>query len=68
VLYEIATDDEIGFDISKRKRGVGISNIFSRAVLYKGNVIITSIPGNGCRVGIIFNEVDLLSDQIFTEG
>ena len=44
------------------------SNIFSRAVLYKGNVIITSTPGNGCRVGMIFNEVDLLSDQIFTEG
>jgi len=47
---------------------VGISNIFSMAALYKGNVIITSTPGNGYRVGIIFNKVDLLSDQIVTEG
>ena len=53
-------DDGIGFDPDIRMRGVGISNIYSRAALYKGNVIINSTPGNGCIMHISFNEIDLL--------
>ena len=53
-------DDGVGFDTSIRARGVGISNIYSRAALYKGNVIITSTPGNGCIMHVTFNEIKLL--------
>ena len=53
-------DDGIGFDPDIRMRGVGISNIYSRAALYKGNVNINSTPGNGCIMHISFNEIDLL--------
>ncbi len=56
-------DDGVGFDTNIRMRGVGISNIYSRAALYKGNVVITSTPGNGCIMHIIFKELDLLTVQ-----
>ena len=61
------TDDGVGFDTTARKRGVGISNIFSRAALYKGEVDILSSPGNGCRMNIFFNELQLLRHPVNTE-
>jgi signal transduction histidine kinase len=53
-------DDGIGFDSTKRKKGIGISNIISRAALYKGDVIINTKPGKGCRVTIDFIKTELL--------
>lgn len=54
-------DDGIGFDTTKRKSGVGITNIKSRARLYNGTVQLTSEAGKGTRLIISFNSKDLLN-------
>ena len=53
-------DDGVGFDTTTRKKGVGISNILSRAELYKGDVKLISAPGKGCMLSITFNKSELL--------
>jgi signal transduction histidine kinase len=42
------SDDGVGFDVSHHRRGVGITNIVSRAELFGGHVEIQSKPGEGC--------------------
>ena len=54
------SDNGVGFDTTKRKKGVGISNIFSRAELYKGDVKLISEPGKGCSLTITFIKSELL--------
>ncbi len=49
------TDDGKGFDPRMRRKGVGLSNIISRAELYNGRVEIDSSPGKGCRLEVILN-------------
>ena len=49
------TDDGKGFDTRMRRKGVGLSNIMSRAELYNGRVEIDSAPGKGCRLEVILN-------------
>jgi PAS domain S-box-containing protein len=56
------TDDGKGFDPRMRRKGVGISNIISRAELYNGKVEIESAPGKGCRLVVILNS-KVLSEQ-----
>jgi PAS domain S-box-containing protein len=41
-------DNGVGFDVSQHRRGVGITNIISRAELFSGKVEIQSSPGEGC--------------------
>lgn len=41
-------DNGVGFDLQKRKKGVGLNNITSRAELHNGHIEIVSSPGNGC--------------------
>jgi len=41
-------DDGIGFDPTTTKRGLGLSNIYERASLYNGKVLLDSAPGRGC--------------------
>jgi two-component system sensor histidine kinase UhpB len=41
-------DNGVGFDISRHRKGVGITNIISRTELFKGKVEIQSRPGDGC--------------------
>ncbi|MBN9382093.1 MAG: PAS domain S-box protein [Chitinophagaceae bacterium] len=41
-------DNGMGFDISRHRKGVGITNIISRTELFKGKVEIQSKPGDGC--------------------
>lgn len=55
-------DDGRGFDPRMRRKGVGISNIISRAELYNGKVEIDSAPGKGCRLEVILNS-KALSEQ-----
>ena len=63
-IFISINDDGDGFNTYERKQGVGISNIYSRAAMYKGNVIITSSPGNGCNMSIVFNEANLTSGDM----
>ena len=53
-------DDGVGFDTSKRKKGVGITNIKSRVELYKGTPLILSEPGHGCTLSAKFKKSELL--------
>ncbi|HVS95661.1 MAG TPA: PAS domain S-box protein [Puia sp.] len=41
-------DNGVGFDAGRHRRGVGITNIISRAELFSGRVEISSSPGEGC--------------------
>jgi two-component system sensor histidine kinase UhpB len=41
-------DNGVGFDAGHHRRGVGITNIISRAELFSGKVEIASAPGEGC--------------------
>jgi signal transduction histidine kinase len=41
-------DNGVGFDVSRHRKGVGITNIISRAELFNGKVEIQSVPGEGC--------------------
>jgi PAS domain S-box-containing protein len=47
------TDDGKGFNPEKvRKKGLGLSNIRSRADLFGGKVTIQSAPGQGCKLRV----------------
>jgi PAS domain S-box-containing protein len=47
------TDDGKGFNPDKvRKKGLGLSNITSRAELFGGKVTIQSSPGDGCKLRV----------------
>lgn len=48
------SDDGQGFDLDqvKHKKGVGLSNITSRAELFNGKVKIDTAPGKGCTLNI----------------
>jgi two-component system sensor histidine kinase UhpB len=48
------TDNGQGFDPDqvKFKKGVGLSNITSRAELFNGKVTIDTAPGKGCTLNI----------------
>jgi signal transduction histidine kinase len=37
----------VGFDVGRHRKGVGITNIISRAELFNGRVDIQSAPGEG---------------------
>lgn len=41
-------DNGIGFEVGRHRKGVGITNIISRAELFSGKVEIASAPGEGC--------------------
>ena len=43
-------DDGIGFDPAKKRNGVGLQNITSRAELLNGTVLIKSSPGSRMRI------------------
>jgi PAS domain S-box-containing protein len=47
-------DNGKGFDPRKKRNGIGISNIISRAEVFNGHLIIDSAPGKGCRMSIVF--------------
>ena len=44
----IIHDNGKGFDTSLKRKGIGITNMASRAKLLNGEFLLTSSPGNGC--------------------
>lgn len=44
------SDNGIGFDISKKREGIGVVNIKSRAKTYNGKANFISQPGQGCKL------------------
>ncbi len=47
-------DNGIGFDTKQTAKGIGLSNILSRAKLYKGSADFVSKPGKGCKLVLRF--------------
>jgi two-component system sensor histidine kinase UhpB len=47
-----AADNGVGFDVGLHRKGVGITNIISRAELFNGKVEIHSMPGEGCTLTV----------------
>jgi two-component system sensor histidine kinase UhpB len=46
-------DNGIGFDPSKKARGIGLNNILSRVEMHNGTMEIISAPGKGCLLKVI---------------
>jgi PAS domain S-box-containing protein len=55
------SDNGKGFDPTKTRKGIGITNIINRADIYHGKVEIDSKPGNGCTIKVDF-KLDHKSD------
>lgn len=47
ILQIKVSDDGKGFDVNKRREGIGISNIINRTETFNGKVKIKSEPGQG---------------------
>jgi PAS domain S-box-containing protein len=50
------TDNGKGFDMAKKRKGIGLSNIINRADVFNGKVQIQTAPGNGCVLKVIFDK------------
>jgi PAS domain S-box-containing protein len=46
------TDDGAGFDIDKKRNGIGISNMINRVGSFNGEIKIESAKGKGCKTSI----------------
>jgi len=51
-LVLTVTDNGVGFDVSRHRKGVGITNIISRTELFNGKVDIQAAPGEGCTLTV----------------
>lgn len=51
-IYLTVTDDGKGFDMKKRRMGIGISNMMNRVESFNGTMKMTSSPGKGCKTEI----------------
>jgi PAS domain S-box-containing protein len=45
-------DDGVGFDMDKKRKGIGISNMMNRIETFNGQMLMDSSPGKGCLVHI----------------
>ena len=48
----VIRDDGIGFDAGQKRKGIGLTNIFSRVEPYNGTASMESTPGNGCTLSV----------------
>jgi PAS domain S-box-containing protein len=55
------SDDGIGFDTTKKRKGSGLGNIRSRVASYNGTVDFVSQVGKGCVLSVMFPLSNVLS-------
>ncbi len=55
------SDNGVGFDTSKKRKGIGVANIKSRAATYNGTADFISRPGQGCILTAIFPVAEITS-------
>ncbi len=48
----VIVDDGNGFDVNKKRCGIGLSNMINRIESFDGKIDIKSSPGNGCKIVI----------------
>jgi signal transduction histidine kinase len=53
-IHLVISDDGKGFNVKKKRKGIGLLNIVSRVDAYNGKVSIISSPGNGCTLEVQF--------------
>lgn len=51
-LYLRISDPGVGFDVSLKSNGIGITNIMNRVALFKGIIDIQAAPNQGCTIEI----------------
>jgi two-component system sensor histidine kinase UhpB len=47
------SDNGIGFDASKKSKGIGLRNIKSRVEFYSGKMHLVTAPGSGCKLVVM---------------
>lgn len=52
-------DDGVGFDLSRNRAGIGLTNIYNRAESYNGTVEIRTAPGMGCKLKAVLPSVEI---------
>ena len=52
IIRVIVTDDGKGFDVNKKRVGIGVTNMINRVESFNGKINIESSPGNGCKIQI----------------
>jgi PAS domain S-box-containing protein len=52
VINIVVEDDGKGFNVSSKRKGIGISNVINRIESYNGQVEIKSSEGKGCKIFI----------------
>lgn len=51
-LLMVVSDNGIGFDPSRKVKGIGLKNIESRVAFYSGKVQLETAPGNGTKLNV----------------
>ncbi|MFN5334700.1 MAG: PAS domain-containing protein [Bacteroidota bacterium] len=51
-VYLTLQDDGLGFDLSKKTKGIGFKNILNRVQLYSGEMNVETEPGKGCTLEV----------------
>lgn len=51
-IHVVISDDGKGFDVSRKRSGVGISNMINRVESFNGKFAIESSPGKGCKIDV----------------
>ena len=54
----VINDNGQGFDINKKREGIGLSNIMNRIQSFDGTFKLESSPGNGCKLKVILPRVE----------
>ncbi|HTE27856.1 PAS domain S-box protein [Flavitalea sp.] len=54
-IFLFIEDNGKGFNVKNVQKGVGITNMMSRAEVFNGKLEIDSLPGQGCRLKVILN-------------
>ena len=55
LIFLTISDNGVGFDTGRKSKGIGLSNIISRAKLYNGTANFISQPNHGCSLDIVFS-------------
>lgn len=58
-------DNGVGFDTTKKRQGIGISNIHSRATMYNGTMKLNSVPQHGSTLSVRFPVDEILRLKVF---
>lgn len=62
ILFSVS-DNGVGFDTTRQRKGIGLDNINSRALNFKGSAEFISQTGQGCLLKVAFPAAYVLSNN-----